>query len=275
MPAPPLAGGVAALWIGSATGAGAPWLSYRITPGADLQSDAWLIESGATARVVFSCRPSASTDGLRLASCSGLPEGVEFSALVPTGTITIEVTTARAGSRGPLVTRGTLMPVLERDEPRASANVTLLRHHQAGAEFGPYTDVWADGGVVFAPHGGGGIELLDAASGERVGLIDFRPSAAANPDPDTPCLVCQVGATTAYVTAVKARDGVLYAATTSAGLLIFDVSDPAKVQLLGQLSHAATGGSPERFVNIHNIALGRPATCSTPSTSRTRAATCG
>ena len=54
---------------------------------------------------------------------------------------------------------------------------------------------------------------------------------------------------------VKARDGVLYAATVADGILIFDVSEPSAPELIGQYRVFDTIGSPDNFTDIHNIFL--------------------
>ena len=97
---------------------------------------------------------------------------------------------------------------------------------------GSNTDVWATDGVVFASHFGGTIELLDAPSGERIGRID-APSSVLD---------------------VKARAGILYAATTATGLLIYDVTDPTLPQFIGQYA-VTVGANAERLTNVHNIYL--------------------
>ena len=54
---------------------------------------------------------------------------------------------------------------------------------------------------------------------------------------------------------VKAKDGFLYAATVSNGLVIFDVSDPESPEQVGQHYVYESRGSLENFTNVHNIYL--------------------
>ena len=131
----------------------------------------------------------------------------------------------------------TLNRVPERDEPRASANVSLL-WRQPGD--GLHSDIWASDGLVFAPGFTGGVEILDAASGEILGSASVVGAAGGGPY---------------AVLDVKVRDGLLYAATVSNGLVVFDVSEPAKPELIGQYHVFLGEGSSENFTNIHNIFL--------------------
>ena len=130
----------------------------------------------------------------------------------------------------------TLTRVPRADEPIASNNVALLWHQPRE---GIHSDIWAEDGVVFAPRFDGGIELLDATSGEVLGVTSTPDTLAA------PKVVLDV----------KARDGVLYAATVADGILIFDVSEPSAPELIGQYRVFDTIGSPDNFTDIHNIFL--------------------
>ena len=125
----------------------------------------------------------------------------------------------------------------ERAEPKASDNVTLL-WHTAGA--GRHTDIWADGALVFAPRFDGKIEILDASSGEILGIASLPEGNEGEPN---------------IAFDVKARNGRLYVASRLSGLVVFDVSQPAEPLLIGQYRVFDGEGSPENFTDIHNIFL--------------------
>ena len=93
---------------------------------------------------------------------------------------------------------------------------------------------------MFAPRFDGNIEILDSGSGRILGIANIPPAGA-----DESNLVLDV----------KARDGMLYAATVSNGLVIFDVAQPSDPKLVGQHRVFVEERSPKNFVNIHNIFL--------------------
>ena len=132
-----------------------------------------------------------------------------------------------------------LTKVPQTDEPQTSHNVTLL-WQQPGS--GSHSDISAEQGLVFAPQlFGGTIEILDAKTGKLLGTAVAPPPA----DLRRPNIILDV----------KARGNLLYAATESQGLLVFDVSQPEVPELLAQYRVDAEEGSPENFFNIHNIFL--------------------
>lgn len=221
------AGGASFLWSGSVANPGIPWTAMRITVGADPLVDPWEFELGAISRTQFQCQPSAVEGGITLGGC-----GRVFSATVDFEAVEMTVAFNEPTAFGERWVESLLSPVWQRDEPPNSDNVALLWEHRAEDATGSSTDVWAADGVVFAPHFGGLIELLDAASGERIGRID-APSSVLD---------------------VKARDGVLYAATTASGLVIYDVSDPTAPFFLGQYA-VRVGAGVELVGNVHNIYL--------------------
>ena len=246
-PPPAPAGGRGALWTGQAEGPGFPWLAYRVTPGDDPDTDPWLFESGPLVSGPldlkrFSCTPEPEEGGLRLSVCTGLPDGIDFAAFVEDGgDRRMTVTLTRQGRGGTLRRNASLTPVEERAEPPVTADVSLVWHHDETSRFGRHTDIWAADGIVVAPHDSGRIEILDAATGAPLAVIDAR--AVQGGSPPRPL----------FVTDVKVRDGLLYAATAGAGLLIFDVRDPSAPQLLGQYIVWVSPQSPENFVDVHNI----------------------
>ena len=233
------AAGHGAVWSGAAQGNGAPWFTARITPG-DLDEE-WTVEVGASDPIRFNCRAEQDGEGFRLSSCSGLPRGHAFSARASDsepGAIAVEfVQPVFGGSR---IFEATLTQAWVRDEEPSSTNVALAWQRDAADALGPYTDVWAADGLAFAPHSAGAIEILDATSGAEVGVIDTRDYSP------------HLGLPT-WVTDVKSRGSLLYAATATKGILIFDIGEPAAPALVGRFF--VSGSDAETFSNVHNIYL--------------------
>jgi len=225
-------GGASFVWSGHVANPGVPWTSMRVTVGADPFVDPWSFTLGVIPVTRFSCFPAAVDAGIVLSGCSGAPVAGSFFASVDETANEMRVSFQEPTSFGSRTVEATLRPVWQRDEPPASDNVELLWQHHASDTSGSYTDIWSDDGVVYAPHFGGTIELLDATTGDRIGLI-----AAAS-----------------SVLDVKARDGILYAATTASGLLTYDVSDPTAPTFLGQYA-VTVGANVDLFSNAHNIYL--------------------
>ena len=98
------------------------------------------------------------------------------------------------------------------------------------------------GGLAFEPHSGGAIEILDAETRAELGVID---TADYGP---------RQGLGT-WVTDVKSAGSLLYAATASKGILIFDVADPAAPAFVGRYYVPGPRDSIETFSNVHNIYL--------------------
>jgi hypothetical protein len=130
--------------------------------------------------------------------------------------------------------------VPERDEAQKSANVQLAWHRQQSAGCRLNTGIWAADGLVFAPCASGSIELLDANSGELRGVAVLEGAR---------------GSEQSAVLEVTARGGLLYAATTASGVVIFDINDAARPKLLGQYFLDNGEGSPQSFTNVHNLTL--------------------
>ena len=227
-----IAGGASYLWSGFVANPGVPWTSMHVTVGEDPFTDPWSFALGVVPASRFTCFPAAVDAGIALDGCRGDAPAPSFFATADETANELRVSFLEPTAFGPRTVQATLRPVWQRDEPPVSDNVELLWQHHATDIGGSYTDVWSADGVVYAPHFGGTIELLDAASGERIALI-----AAAS-----------------SVLDVKVRDGLLYAATTASGLLIYDVSDPAAPTLLGQYA-VTVGASVNLFGNAHNIYL--------------------
>ena len=180
---------------------------------------------------------------MRLTGCSGLPLGYAFSARQSAADPSrIDVTFVQPLFGGERRFQASLTQVWTRDEDPASPNVSLEWQRNAAERFGPYTDVWVEDGLAFAPHSAGAIEILDAATGEQLGLIQTADYA---PSPGIP----------SWVSDVKADGSLLYAATVHKGTLIFDVSDPAAPALVGQFVVIGGTNSIETFTNVHNVTL--------------------
>ena len=230
------------LWTGAVPGANqyaVPWIALRVVPGADPDVDPWRVGGGRFGIPVLECEPTAADGGWSLGGCTdtrgNTVRGLELTAFVPeVGNSGLEVTL----EQGRFVSNATLGKVLQTDEPQASDNVTLLWHEKAAET--PNTDVWVDDGIVYAPHHESRIALMDAATGEHISFASILGTK---------------GRGVAAVYDVKARDGFLYAATVSNGLLVFDVSEPEAPELVGQHYVYEVRGSPENFTNVHNIYL--------------------
>ena len=93
---------------------------------------------------------------------------------------------------------------------------------------------------MFAPRFDGKIEILDASSGEILGIASLPEGNEGEPN---------------IAFDVKARNGRLYVASRLSGLVVFDVSQPAEPLLIGQYRVFDGEGSPENFTDIHNIFL--------------------
>ena len=215
-----------------------PTLAMRVKPGKNPDVDPWHFEGGPVFGLpVFECSPEPVEGGWRLGDCTrlrGLPSGTELTAFFPAeGESGFEVTLKFATFSFPV----SLIRLPQRNEPQVSPNVSLI-WHQPGNGF--HTDIWAEDGLVFAPRLDGHIEILDAKSGQILSVASVAEAA---------------GGERHIVLDVKARGGLLYAATVSNGLVVFDVSQPASPELIGQYNVFAGDQSPENFTNIHNIFL--------------------
>ena len=218
------------LWAGDLTGDpgqtqfSPPWLAVRIRPGEDPYQDPWRVEVGPSPGYLppaFLCDLKQRPDGWELSSCTGLVY-VDLQFFAPANEGVLEATLSSPF----FVARGILTRVESRNEPQSSDNVEVL-WHQPGEAL--HSDIWAEDGLVFAPRLDGTIEIIDGYSGDILGR-----AAAGN-----------------YVLDVKAKDGILFAATASSGLQIIDVSDPVRPQPIGEFFAPPHEG----FANFHNISL--------------------
>ncbi len=233
------------LWSGlTEPGSSLSDLAFRVTPGADPDSDLWTFQSLFPVGVIFgapsiSCTPTSFDGGWRLAACSGLPPDSTFLAIVTQDPPSVQIT-ASFGPAFPTFEL-TLSKTEPLEEPSSSDNVTVLWHSRGP---GPliYTDVVVQEGIVIAPRYGENIELLDAATGDPLGVA--RSNEAAQTGPGIP-----------GVLDVRVVDHYLFAATQTRGLLVFDVQDPSQPRLLQQVFLVGDLSTTENFFNVHNIQL--------------------
>lgn len=213
--------------------------TVKVIPGANPEVDRWSFVGdglGANGEGSVECQPEKRATGWEFRSCLGLRNGDVFHAIF-SGDEELEVDIRLAGR----LFRQKLTRVQEKDESESSPNVRLLWHTPGPAGSSINSGIWAADGLVFAPHFGGVIEILDAASGARLAIASVAGASGRNPS---------------AVSEVTARDGYLYAATTSKGVVVFDVRDPRQPRLAGQYVVDAGRGSLESFTNVHTIFLG-------------------
>ena len=214
-------------------------LAIELRPGSDPDTNRW---RATVATIPFTCDPTPTDGGWHLDGCDGdLPEA-EITLEVPRdldGEMTVTVTDS---SLTPVeVQTVTMRLVADRDEEQ-SHGVMLLWQTRALTGQGT-SDVWVADGVVFAPNFGGYVELLSAASGDSVAVIDLS-------------LLVGTGAPAPAVLDVKARDGVAYFATSSNGVFIYDVSLPDRPAFLANyVIPPSTAEATDGVWNIHNIYL--------------------
>ena len=233
------------LWAGEVDVSGlrefVPWLALRVMPGENPDVNAWRFEKGVAGlpgqRLEIECVPERVDRGWELVNCIGMKgqfEGTRITVFVP---VERETGLKFRISRGSFDVSVSLTRVPEREEPQASANVTALWHESGG---GLHTDIWAADGLVYAPRFDGLIEILDGSTGRVLSVASLSGAAGRGPH---------------IVLDVKASGGLLYAATVSNGLVVFDVSQPDNPRLIGQYRRTLGEGSPENFTNVHNIFL--------------------
>ncbi len=211
------------------------FFSAVVTPGSNPLTDMWSV---TFSDVAASCSAQKQGDDWDLSACDGLPQGASVHMLIR-GDKALDISIRTVNGRQ---VQGTLSRVEDKAEPAASSNVKLLwQSKSVEANFGERTGLYAADGIVFAPHFGGIVELLDATTGNRLSAIDIASAPGTNPS---------------AALEVTARDGMLYVATTSKGVLIYDVRDPAKPQRVGQFMVDAGTGSLESVTNIHTLFLG-------------------
>lgn len=214
-------------------------LAVELIPGRHPDTSSWRVSlSGNPA----TCAPTPTPAGWTLNDCvNDLPD-IEFSIDVPEradGVMTVTITGLVDGVSE--ARTASLQLLHDRDEP-PSHNVTRVWSHRALRNPGT-SDVWSADGVVFAPHFGGFVELLDANAGRPLSVIDLNPLLGA-------------GDRSAAVLDVKARDGLLYVATASDGLFIYDLAQPATPEFVGwYVRPPEVPETPEGVWNIHNIYL--------------------
>lgn len=214
-------------------------LAVEMRPGRSPASEPWQV---VVAGELFTCLATTAIDGWLLDDCVGDIPDIELTIEVPQtsdGAMTVTITTLSLDP--PLVRTGTARLVHDRDEA-PQRNVTQLWTTLAPDRRGN-TDIWSADGVVFAPNAAGHVQLLAAGTGEQISLIDLNP-------------IVGISAPVPAALDVKARDGLLYIATASRGVFIYDVSDPARPQFTGwYVVPPSSDEDPDAAWNIHNIFL--------------------
>lgn len=205
-----------------------PWLTMRVRPGSDPDEDPWRLESGPRPTLlplVSECTPEREPGGWKLSDCTGI--GWDLTAFMPAeGDGRLEITIQGEG----FAAGGTLTRIAPRDEPQSTDNVSVL-WRQPGE--GLHTDIWADNGLVFAPRYDGVVEIIDAEDGKVLGQAEGWSG----------------------ILDVKAMDGFLYAATSTPGLIVFDISDPSAPEFIGSYEGYSASGDVEGYTSFHNIFL--------------------
>lgn len=206
-------------------------LTITVVPGLSPDVDAWRFALGSR---LFTCAPAKRPDGWNFDSCP-IVDNASLKAFVPKG--------RRTGLKLNYVSQTRtlnveLSRILDKVEPQAQ-HVALLWHQQVSADAGVNTGITAANSVVFAPHFGGLVDVLDAASGRHLSVIDTTQLPGGRND----------------ALEVVTRDGYLYIATSRKGLLIYDVRNPTQPVFRGQLMVDAGAASAESFTNIHTLQL--------------------
>ena len=205
-----------------------PWLTMRVRPGNDPDEDSWRLESGpwpSLLPLVSACTPERQPGGWKLSDCTGI--AWDLTAFMPAaGEGGLEIAVQGEG----FAAGGTLARIAPRDEPQSTDNVSVLWRQPGG---GLHTDIWADNGLVIAPRYDGMIEIIDAEDGKVLGQAEGWNG----------------------VLDVKAMGGFLYAATSTPGLIVFDISDPSTPELIGSYEGYLASGDIEGYTSFHNIFL--------------------
>jgi hypothetical protein len=231
VPAPAVSAGPSRWGLKSVRGPFA-FFTLNVTPGANPETDAWTFDAGGQP---FDCRPRHTESAWEFTNCTGGGGGNRLSAVIrDNDKLDIDITVSGE------TLRQRLLRVEERPEPPNSPNVELLWHQPVLAARAIDTGIWASDGVVFAPNSAGTVDLLDAATGARLGRADANTAGGR-------------GATS--VQEVTARNGYLYIATINRGVVIFDVRNPAAPRLAGQVMVDAGGNNRETFTNVHTLTL--------------------
>ena len=209
------------------------FFTMTVRPGANPDADRWMFELEG---VSLDCLPQRQDSGWQFSDCRGLRSGDHFRVVIA-GNDDLDIDASLGGQS----LRQKLLRVQVKEEPVASPNVELLWRQERTSRSGINTGIWAADGVVMAPTSSGTVELLDAASGTRL--------ATAN-------VALAEGRAAAAVQEVTARNGFLYAATTTKGVVIFDIRNPASPRLAGQFWFDGGSNNRESFTNVHTLTLG-------------------
>jgi len=204
-----------------------------VQPAANPDLDRWTFEIGSS---MVQCLPRKKGGGWEFVDCIGLKAGDSLKLTIDSD-IDLQIDLTVDGKN----LREKLIRVEEKEEPVSSTNVQLLWRADKTSRTSINTGLWAADGVVFQPTSNGTVELLDAVTGARL--------STAN------ALLASGGRGPATVMEVTARGGYLYTATTSRGVVIFDVRDPRQPRLVGQFVVDAGANSRESFTNVHTLRL--------------------
>ena len=240
-PANPFVG----LWSGVADdGSDSLGLAFAIIPGADPDTDPWIFRGGVPGAdgslgPQISCQPEPIEGGWLLAACAGLSAGLDFRAVATLSPPALEIS-VNSSLVGPPYT-ATLTRATPLAEPASSDNVELVWRFQGpGGDI--FTDVLVSDGAVFAPSYADQVYILDAHTGQQVGIA--RPPSDILSSPGG-----------SRVLDVRVSGGHLFAATETHGLLVFDVTDLSRPAFVGQEFAFLGLEFPDNFYNVHNIQL--------------------
>jgi choice-of-anchor B domain-containing protein len=212
--------------------------TLNVRPGANPDADAWTLSLGPTTWTCSAVRGKSSTGAatIEMTNCT-LPEGItEFHGVFRSST-RFDVDLTAVGRRVSEI----LEQVADKDEPVASDNVRLLWHTAGNGAPALNSGLWAQDGLVFAPNFGGTVDILDAATGARLGVADTNPASGTGPS---------------AALEVTARDGFLYVCTTTRGVVIFDVHNPSQPRRVGQFIVDAGARATASVTNVHTLFLG-------------------
>jgi hypothetical protein len=223
----------AGLW--AADNAASVGFSLRVKPGEDPDHDTWYFFVDGSEHV--ECTPSSTAADWLFEDCDKTGTAFsQFGAVIPKKpNPDIEITYAYGSAARS--TKMHYIPELDEDPVLAVERVWF---HEWNEDCENHTGIWAEAGLVFAPCREGFVEILDGASGKRMGLASQDAARGRN---------------RSAVLEVTARDGRLYAATTGRGVVIWDVRDPAAPKLIGQFFEDKGSGSPQNAFNIHTLTL--------------------
>jgi choice-of-anchor B domain-containing protein len=207
-------------------------LTMFLTPGGS-PGDAWAIDLNA---VSFVCAATETEMAWLLEGCSGNAGATIDSLSIPKAPGEAADLAFTAQGRTYVTT---LRRIEDRPDEAPRQGVERLWIVPPSEACPSSLGIWAEDGLVFGACSEGTVQIFEAATGR---LLSQASTAGAAGGPST-------------VLEVTYRDGLLFAATVNAGLVIFDVSDPRSPRLAGQFVVPAPRGSGEALTNVHNLTL--------------------